>query len=93
DAGRALASYQQSLEIAQRLYEQNPNDAQAARDLSVSFFKLFQVEQQVGNEPAALGHLRSCHRMLREMERAGQFMDPPLRNLLDQLDRALAPEE
>src|SRR5204863_283218 len=40
DAGRALEAYQGALEIAQRLRAANPNDAQAARDLSVSLNKL-----------------------------------------------------
>ncbi|MEO1276885.1 MAG: hypothetical protein AAFV96_16435, partial [Pseudomonadota bacterium] len=36
DADRALKAYEDSLEIAERLHEANPDDAQAARDLSVS---------------------------------------------------------
>ncbi len=37
DADRALKAYKDSLQTRQRLHQANPNDAQAARDLSVSF--------------------------------------------------------
>ena len=35
DADRALKAYEDSLQTRQRLHQANPNDAQAARDLSV----------------------------------------------------------
>ncbi|MDF1816728.1 MAG: hypothetical protein P1V20_31285, partial [Verrucomicrobiales bacterium] len=40
DAEEALEQYVNSLGIAQKLYEANPNSAQAARDLSVSLERL-----------------------------------------------------
>ena len=52
DAGRALASFEQSLEIAERLYAQNPADAQAARDVSMSHERLGNLYLRRGQDGA-----------------------------------------
>ena len=89
DAGRALESYQRCHETLERLYAQNPNDAQVARDLAVSHLKLYQIAQQTGEEEMGMEHLQTCHRILRGMHQKGMFLDPPALQLLKQLDDAL----
>ena len=89
DAGRALTSYEQCHKILQRLYEQNPNDAQVVRDLAVSHFKMYRFAQDTGQDETGMPHLRACHQILRDMHRRGMFLDPPALDLLKQLDDAL----
>ena len=47
--------YQQALEIAQKLAAADPSDAQAQRDLSVSYNRLGNVQLQSGEVTEALG--------------------------------------
>ncbi|MDX2103496.1 MAG: toll/interleukin-1 receptor domain-containing protein [Alphaproteobacteria bacterium] len=50
DSAAALAAYQESLEISRRLASANPNDGQAARDLSVSLSRLGDLYLRRGAE-------------------------------------------
>jgi tetratricopeptide (TPR) repeat protein len=50
----ALKCYQDGLEISRRLAESNPGDAQAQRDLSISYNKLGDVTLQLGQTADAL---------------------------------------
>lgn len=88
DAGRALATYKKSLGTRQRSYQQNPNDAQAARDLVVSYYSLAKATGEAGNEAAAQAHWQSCCQVLRRMVADGLVLDEPLRQLLEQLEQA-----
>ncbi|MCP5539463.1 MAG: TIR domain-containing protein [Akkermansiaceae bacterium] len=85
DAEAALEQFQQSLDIAQRLYEQNPNSAQAARDLSVSHFKFFHLYREQEKQTEAVTHLAHCFAILDGFHRAGRPMDPQMRALHAQL--------
>ena len=70
DAGRALESYQKSLDMAQRLYEQNPQDRAAARDLSVSLNNLgdFYLRRwEAGDAGRALEIYQQCHATLQRL--------------------------
>ena len=61
DAESALKHFQQSLQIDQQLHHDNPNSAQAARDLSVSLEKLgdfFLARGQQGDAESALKHFQ-----------------------------------
>jgi site-specific recombinase XerD len=86
DAERALAAYQKSLETRQRLYDQNPNDAQAARDLIVSHYKLAYYAEQSQNGQAMQRHLRDCRRILHHMVDRGIVLDDSLHQLMERLD-------
>jgi tetratricopeptide (TPR) repeat protein len=54
DAELALTQFEESLKIDQRLFEANPNSAQAARDLSVSLSKVGRVYLLSGDSDRAL---------------------------------------
>jgi hypothetical protein len=53
DAEAALAHYQQSLSLRQQLREANPNSAQAARDLKISYERLSEMTAQQADGAAA----------------------------------------
>jgi len=52
--------YQQAFDIAQRLAAADPSDAQAQRDLSISYEKLGNVQLQSGQVTEALGSYQQC---------------------------------
>ena len=57
DAERALTQFEESLKIRKQIYEANPNSAQAARDLSVSYERLgdfYRARGQSGDAERAL---------------------------------------
>jgi tetratricopeptide (TPR) repeat protein len=85
DADKALKAFQDSLETRQRLHEANPNDTQAARDLSVSHFKLAQYLSQQGDEAGASAQLQACFAILDAFHRDGRPMDPAMQQLHGQL--------
>ena len=63
DADQALAHYQRSLEITERLLGANPESAQAARDVSVSLNKLADFltrRGKAGDAELALAHYQRC---------------------------------
>jgi tetratricopeptide (TPR) repeat protein len=55
DAKKALGYYQRCLEICERLLKANPESAQAARDVSISHFKLLQFHRRSGEGKAKQG--------------------------------------
>ncbi len=55
------------------------------RDLIVSYYKLATFHEQAGNDAGA--YWRRCHTTLRAINDAGMFLDPPLVQVLEQLDR------
>ena len=57
----ALASYQQGLEICQKLAAANPGDARAQRDLSIAYEKLGNVQLQSGQATEARGSYQKMH--------------------------------
>jgi hypothetical protein len=54
-AKKALGYYQRCLEIYERLLKANPESAQAARDVSISHFKLLQFHRRSGEGKAKQG--------------------------------------
>ncbi len=72
DADRALKAYEDSLQIAERLHQANPNDAQAARDLSVSLNKLGDFFLRRGLEGDADRALKAYEDSLKMLERLHQ---------------------
>ena len=69
----------------ERLLLANPESAQAARDVMVSHFKLFQFHRQRGDEPAAMANLAKCFAILDSFARKGRPMDAQMRQLYEQL--------
>ena len=73
DGEKALENYQRSLEVCERLLEQNPQSAQAARDVSVSLIKVgdfLSRRGQAGDGEKALENyqrsLEVCERLLEQ---------------------------
>jgi tetratricopeptide (TPR) repeat protein len=60
DLGKALAEYRSAFEIAQRLSEQDPGNAEWQRDLSVSHNQIGGVLQAQGDLDAALAEFRAA---------------------------------
>ena len=54
DLAGALAAYQESLDIARKLAAQDPGNAQAQRDVSVSMDSLGDVKLREGDQAGAL---------------------------------------
>ena len=85
DAEQALARYTRSLEVRERLLAANPESAQAARDVLVSHFKLFDFHQDRGNEQKAMENLAPCFAVLDSFATQGRPMDAQMRQLYAQL--------
>jgi tetratricopeptide (TPR) repeat protein len=85
DADRALQAFNESLSIDRRLHDASPDDAQAARDLSVSHSMLGQFFAQRGDEENAGAHLWTCFEILDGFHRVGRPMDPDMREIHQQL--------
>jgi tetratricopeptide (TPR) repeat protein len=83
----ALASYRLALEIAESLSQQNPKNATWQRDLVVSLHKLASLAEQA--PPESGDYWRRCRDALRNMKAKAMFMDPPLVQLLKQLESGL----
>ena len=69
----------------QQLYEANPNSAQAARDLSVSYLKLSQIYQHLEQTENASQSLAACFSILDHFHRERRPMDQAMRDLHAQL--------
>jgi len=54
DTEKALQAYQQALEIRQTLAQSDPTNVSAQRDLSVSYYKLGSVQEQLQQPVTAL---------------------------------------
>ena len=85
----AFDAYQASLAIRERLAAQDPQNAGWQRDLAVSFSMLYHSNHAAGNDEEAARALHRCHEVLERMRRAGMYLDPPLQQLLEQLDEQL----
>ncbi len=82
---RARAYHGQSMEILEPLARALPNDVNAQRDLVVSHYKLAELDQD-GDPGSAVAHWRTCYEVLCRMQAAGMFLDPPLVELLADLE-------
>lgn len=86
-----LAALQASFAIRERLAAADPRNAGWQRDLAVSYFKLATHCTRT-NDADAADYWRRCHAVLQGMRAAGMFLDPPLLQLLGQLDGADVPK-
>jgi tetratricopeptide (TPR) repeat protein len=82
----ALAAFRASHRILERLATTDPAHAGWQRDFAVSNYKLATHSEQA-QDPAAVDYWRRCHSVLRHMKASGMFLDPPLIQLFEQLDR------
>jgi tetratricopeptide (TPR) repeat protein len=78
DAERALERYEECLAIARRLATDNPDSAEAARDLSVSLVRMGEFHAQAGNGPAAAAAWAEAFAILDGFVTAGRPMDPAM---------------
>ena len=53
----------------------------------VSHYKLANVAEQTGHEVEGIQHFFACKQVMVRMREAGMFLDPPLEQLLAQLER------
>jgi tetratricopeptide (TPR) repeat protein len=86
----ALKAFQASHKIFERLAAADPGNAGWQRDLVVSFFKLGSIAGQGGKvekQQASTWWYR-CHETLVKMKRSGMYLDPPLVQLLEKLQRS-----
>ena len=81
DAERALAAFEQSLALRQRLRDANPGSAAAAREVAVSHYMLARHAQAAGDEARAAHHLQACFAILDQFHRDRRPMDPQMRRL------------
>jgi hypothetical protein len=71
----------------ERLAAQDPSNAAWQRDLVVSHYKLATLADQQADAATAREEWQRCHAVLRRMQAARMFLDPPLVELLEELDR------
>ena len=84
DLGQALKAYQNSLAIREKLAAADPSNSSWQRDLVVSYYKLasFVEQSQSGDSDV---YWQKCLAMLQNMRDKNMFLDPPIANLLQQL--------
>jgi hypothetical protein len=80
-----LALQVRSLEIAMRPRENNPTSFFYHRTAAVSFYLTYQRAQAAGNEELAGQCLTGCYSVLDALVAAGVELDPPMRDLHNQL--------
>jgi tetratricopeptide (TPR) repeat protein len=85
DDEQALGYYERSLEIRERLLDSNPESTQAARDLVVLHFELFEFHRKRGEKQAAKASLVECFTILEDFAEKGRPMDAQMRMLYSQL--------
>ena len=70
DLAAALASYQASLAIRERLAKADPGNAGRQRDLSVSYEKIGEMQQAQGDLAAALASYQASHDIFERLAKA-----------------------
>ncbi|MFH1197770.1 MAG: hypothetical protein V1720_18865, partial [bacterium] len=84
DTKSALQSYESSLKIREDLRKRNPDSAEYARDIIVSYYKLAGYYHQI-NDPKVEEIFTKLIEALTYMKNKKMFMDPSLVNLCKQL--------
>ena len=84
DARRRLADA--TRQAAEELLEQDPDDPQWQQDSVTSYQRLARFHEEAGNQTEAETCWRRCHQTLSAMRRAQVALDPPLVELLRDLD-------
>jgi tetratricopeptide (TPR) repeat protein len=79
DDALALAAYEAALETRHKLTEDNPDSAEARRDLAVSLFNLGRLSVKTGDREAALAYLSEALSIIETFAAEGRMMDPQMR--------------
>ncbi len=87
DARRRLADA--ARQAAEELAEQDPENALWQQDLVASYRNLATFYEEANNPTEAKACWRRCHETLRALRDADVSLDPPLAELLDQLEQRL----
>jgi len=87
DLSGAEEAYRASLAIRERLAAADPTNTEWQRDLSVSHYRLAHVANAAGRASEEREHLVRCREVLRGMRERGMHLDPPIAQLLEQLER------
>jgi tetratricopeptide (TPR) repeat protein len=87
DPTKALDKYQASLNIREELRRRAPDSAEYARDLYVSYYKIMNFSQNQDNQLEFLKYARLCKEALLYMKNSKMFMDEPLINVLNSLEK------
>jgi tetratricopeptide (TPR) repeat protein len=85
----ARADYEQCLAIRKRVAAAHPDSAQKQRDLGVSHFKLFDVENSLENRSEARAHLAAYVSIWRKLEAEDRLPSPNDRAELEHYRRLL----
>ena len=85
DAARALGYYERDLQMSEQLLADNPQSAQAARDVASSHVQMYNFHQSTGDTQRADEHGAACFAILDAFAREGRPMDPQMRQLHAQL--------
>jgi WD40 repeat protein len=83
---KALVEYRKDLTIAEHLAAVGPNNAEWQADVAFSYSRVAYCLTQTNDEIQAGKHWHACHRVLRGMRTSGMPLDPPLKELLDQME-------
>src|SRR5262249_19173474 len=70
NVSKARREYQLAFDLSKRLAEADPKDAQAQRDLALSFNRIGNVLLQQGEVQQALGQYREGHKIARRLAEA-----------------------
>ena len=84
-AERALACYQRSLEIKEKLLAANPQSASAVRDVVVSHHNIAQFQLRASQLQLAQRHFIECHSILHKAVSTGMTFDPSIMTLYQKL--------
>ena len=90
DAERALTQFEESLKIRKQVYDANPNSAQAARDLSVSYERLgdfYLARGQSGDAERALTQFEESLKIRKQVYDANPNSAQAARDLLISMER------
>lgn len=71
----------------ERLAAADPSNAGWQRDLVVSNLNLANIGTEMGDALSAQQHFHNCHTILQGMRDRGMYLDPPIEQLLQQLDQ------
>lgn len=85
DAKRALAYYQRSLELKEKLLEANPNSAQAVGDVASAHQNLAMLCGDHGDADGQKKHFRACYDVLHRGITKGMTFEPSQVKLHDKL--------
>jgi hypothetical protein len=89
DLAGALAAFQESQAIRERLAAGDPSNALWQRDLAVSYHRLATSLEIAKEKQKSQQYWELCRDTRRRMKGVGMFLDPTLLKLLSQLDEKI----